>query len=133
VAIGSREAVGASRIGEPVWRHLIGRIFNLGVRLIAVPGIHDTQCGYKLFSAAATERLFATGRLNGFAFDVELLYLARRAGLQIREVPITWHHRPGSRVRLGTGLAAFLQILQIRWNDLLGRYDAELQRAHQTS
>jgi glycosyltransferase involved in cell wall biosynthesis len=131
VAIASREAPGARRVGEPLARHLIGRLFNLGVRVAAVPGIQDTQCGYKLFSAHATEQLFTTGRLNGFAFDVELLYLARRAGLRIREVPITWYHRPGSRVRLGTGLAAFVQILQIRWNDLLGRYDAGLRRLHQ--
>jgi dolichyl-phosphate beta-glucosyltransferase len=131
VAIASREAPGARRIGEPLARHLIGRLFNLGVRIVAVPGIHDTQCGYKLFSAEATERLFTTGRLNGFAFDVELLFLARRAGLRVREVPITWYHRKGSRVRFGTGLSAFLQILQIRWNDLLGRYDAGLCRVQQ--
>jgi glycosyltransferase involved in cell wall biosynthesis len=131
VIIASREAPGARRIGEPWSRHLIGRLFNLVVRLVAVPGVQDTQCGYKLFSAQAVQRLFPVGRLNGFAFDVELLYLARRAGLRIREVPITWRYRPGSRVRLRTGLAAFLQILEIRWNDLLGRYDAAARRIHQ--
>jgi dolichyl-phosphate beta-glucosyltransferase len=131
VTIASREAPGAQRIGEPWSRHLIGRAFNLAVRMLAVPGVHDTQCGYKLFSAQAVQDLFPIARLDGFAFDVELLYLATRAGMQIREVPVTWVHRPGSRVRIRTGLVAFLQILQIRWNDLLGRYDAVPRRVHQ--
>ena len=123
VAVASREAPGAQRIGEPMTRHLIGRVFNLCVRMLVVPGIHDTQCGYKLFSAAAAKDLFATGRLNGFAFDVELLFLARRAGLTIREVPVTWRHKPGSRVRTLSGLKAFAQLVEIRRNSLLGRYD----------
>lgn len=131
VTIASREAPGARRIGEPWSRHVIGRVFNLIVRLVAVPGVHDTQCGYKLFSARAVQQLFPIARLNGFAFDVELLYLARRAGLRIREVPVTWSYRPGSRVRVRTGLLAFLQILEIRWNDLLGRYDSAARRLQQ--
>lgn len=131
VIIASREAPGARRIDEPWSRHTIGRLFNVVVRVIAVPGIQDTQCGYKLFSAQAVQQLFPSARLNGFAFDVELLYLARRAGLRIREVPITWRHRPGSRVRLRTGLVAFLQVLAIRWNDLRGRYDTAARRIHQ--
>jgi glycosyltransferase involved in cell wall biosynthesis len=124
VAIASREAPGAERVGEPLSRHLIGRVFNAVVRLLVVPGIRDTQCGYKLFTASAAERLFSVSRLDGFAFDVELLFLARRSGLVVKEVPVTWHHRPGSRVRVATGMAAFGQLLTIRWNSLRGRYDA---------
>jgi glycosyltransferase involved in cell wall biosynthesis len=123
VAVGSREARGAKRIDEPAWRHVLGRIFNWYVRLLAVPGIHDTQCGYKLFSADAARTLFSISRLDGFAFDVEVLYLARRAGMTIREVPIVWRHRRGSRLHMRGGVAAFLQVLVIRWNDMLGRYD----------
>lgn len=130
VAIGSREVPGSRRIGEPLWRHIVGRAFNVCVRLLAVRGIRDTQCGYKLFTAEAAARLFGTARLNGFAFDVELLFLARRAGLRVREVPITWRHRSGTRVNLRTGVVGFFQILQIRWNDLLGRYDHGLRGAH---
>jgi glycosyltransferase involved in cell wall biosynthesis len=130
VIIASREAPGARRLGEPWPRHLIGRLFNLLVRIAAVPGIQDTQCGYKMFSARAVRQLFPFTRLNGFAFDVELLYLARRLGLRVHEVGITWSYRPGSQVRLRTGLLAFLQILAIRWNALLGRYDAA-QHIHQ--
>ena len=133
VAIGSREAPGSRRIGEPAWRHIVGRAFNVYVRLLAVRGIRDTQCGYKLFTAEAATRLFGTARLDGFAFDVELLFLARRAGLRVREVPITWRHRSGTRVNLRTGVVGFLQILQIRWNDLLGRYDHGLRGAHQAT
>ena len=129
VIVGSREARGAERLGEPLSRHLIGRAFNMLVRLLAVPGIDDTQCGAKLFSEAAARTLFGRARLNGFAFDVELLYLARRSGLTIREVPVRWHYGKGSRVRVTTGLRAFLQILLIRWNDLQGRYDHELSDA----
>jgi dolichyl-phosphate beta-glucosyltransferase len=131
VTIASREAPGARRVAEPSSRHLIGRIFNLLVRTIAVPDIHDTQCGYKLFSARAARHLFPAGRLNGFAFDVELLYLAQRAGFSIREVPVTWHYRPGSQVRVRTGVLAFLQVLAIRWNGLLGRYDAAIRAVRQ--
>jgi dolichyl-phosphate beta-glucosyltransferase len=133
VAIGSREAPGAQRIGEPLWRHVLGRIFNWYVRAIAVPGIQDTQCGYKLFSADAACKLFGASRLNGFAFDVEVLYLARRAGMTIREVPIVWHHRRGSSLRLRAGVNAFMQILTIRWNDLLGRYGQSAYRAQTKS
>jgi glycosyltransferase involved in cell wall biosynthesis len=119
VIIASREAPGARRVGEPWTRHAIGRVFNLMVRVVAVPGVHDTQCGYKMFSADAVRQLFPLVRQNGFAFDVELLYMARRAGLRIREVPITWLYRSGSQVRFRTGLAAFAHILAIRWNGLL--------------
>jgi len=126
VAIASREARGAKRIGEPFVRHLIGRLFNLCVRTLVVPGIHDTQCGYKLFTESATQALFRTSRVDGFAFDVELIFLARRAGLRVREVPIVWRHRPGSRVRMQTGLAAFRQLLEIRRNARVGRYDGLL-------
>jgi dolichyl-phosphate beta-glucosyltransferase len=127
VAIASREAPGAERIGEPLARHLIGRIFNLCVRVIVVPGVQDTQCGYKLFTGDAAQTLFAASRVDGFAFDVELIFLARRAGLQVREVPIVWRHKPGSRVGMQTGLAAFRQLLEIRRNAWLGRYDGLLE------
>jgi len=124
VSIASREAPGAERIGEPLTRHLVGRLFNLCVRLVAVPGVRDTQCGYKLFSDQATRLLFPLSRVDGFAFDVELIFMARRAGLRLREVPIVWRHKPGSRVRMKTGITAFRQLLEIRRNALLGHYAA---------
>ncbi len=125
VAIGSREAPGARRIGEPWRRHFIGRAFNCLVRFTAVRGIEDTQCGFKLFSAAAAENVFSMQRLDGWAFDVEILFLARKAGFSIGEVPIDWRCDTNSRVDLLRGGSAFLDVLRIRLNDALGKYRVE--------
>ncbi len=124
VAIGSREVEGAVRYNEPVHRHMIGRVFNNLVRVLAVPGIQDTQCGFKCLSAAATEDLFRRLQLEGWTFDVELLYLAQRRGYRIAEVPIDWTHFPGSRVRvLRDSVTMFLDLFRIRYNGLKGVYD----------
>src|SRR5262245_6735845 len=115
VVIGSREAPGAERIGESAVRHVIGRAFNWVVRIVALPGHQDTQCGFKLFSATVVESVFPRLTVNGFAFDVEMLLLARLAGLDVREVGICWHGRPDSRVALARGAQAFADVLRIRW------------------
>jgi hypothetical protein len=115
IAIASREAPGARRFNEPAYRHLIGRAFNLLVRWLAIPEIHDTQCGFKLFRAAAAEDLFSVQRLDGWTFDVEVLYIALRRGYRIVEVPIPWTHHPGSRVRvLRDSVTMFLDLFRIR-------------------
>jgi len=114
VIIGSREAPGAERIGESRARRVSGRIFNALVRLFAVPGIRDSQCGYKMLSAEAVSALAPHLTIDGFAFDVELLYLARLAGFRIREVGIVCHCRQDSRVRVRAGLASVLDVLRIR-------------------
>ena len=124
VVIGSREAEGARRVGEPWSRHAIGRVFNWVARLLAVRAIRDTQCGYKLFSGESAAVLFRHQTIDGFAFDVELLLLARRAGFPIAEVGIVWICRTDSRVGFRRGLAAFGQLLRIRWNAWRGRYAA---------
>jgi dolichyl-phosphate beta-glucosyltransferase len=123
IVIGSREGADARRQGEPWTRHALGRVFNWIVQAVAVPGIHDTQCGYKLFSAQSAVTLFPHARVAGFAFDVEVLLMARRAGFDVREVGITWNCRAESRVTLARGAAAFASILRIRWNAWTGRYD----------
>ena len=114
VIIGSREAPGAERIGESHGRRLSGRIFNALVRTFTVPGIRDSQCGYKMLSEEAVATLAPHLTIDGFAFDVELLYLARLAGFRIREVGITCHCRQDSRVRVRAGMAAVLDVLRIR-------------------
>jgi glycosyltransferase involved in cell wall biosynthesis len=122
VLIGSREAPGAERVGEPWRRHIAGRAFNSLVRLCVLPGIQDTQCGFKLFSAEAVTALFPRTTIDGFAFDVEVLTLARRGGYGVREVGVEWHCRADSRVSIWRGAAAFADILRVSWNGWSGRY-----------
>jgi dolichyl-phosphate beta-glucosyltransferase len=100
IAIGSREGPGAVRIGEPLHRHLIGRVFNTLVRAMVLPGIQDTQCGFKLFTAAAVDAVLPTTGIEGWSFDVELLASARAQGWRICEVPIEWHYGQESKVRV---------------------------------
>lgn len=124
VAIGTREGSGARRVGEPPLRHLAGRAFNLLVRTTTVPGIQDTQCGFKLFTARAVEEIFPYVSTPGWAFDIEVLYLARRRGLRVCEVPIEWHFREDSRVRLWRDTIGMCrELLRIRVRGWLGRYD----------
>ena len=122
VIVGSREAEGARRVGEPWTRHVIGRVFNWAVKLLVLRGIDDTQCGFKLFSARAAQLLFPLQQLDGFGFDVELLFLARRAGLAVREIPITWVYGRGSKVNVVSGVRGFLDLLAVRWHQLRGAY-----------
>jgi glycosyltransferase involved in cell wall biosynthesis len=123
IAIASREAPGAVRYDEPAHRHWVGRGFNLLVRLLAVPGLHDTQCGFKCFRADAAEELFRLQVLDGWTFDVEVLFLARRMGYRVAEIPIPWYYVPGSRVRLlRDSIAMLTDLLRIRWYAARGRY-----------
>jgi glycosyltransferase involved in cell wall biosynthesis len=127
IAIASREAPGAVRYGEPAHRHWIGRAFNLIVRLLAVPGFQDTQCGFKCFRAEAAEALFPLQRLEGWTFDVELLFVAVRQGYRLVEVPIPWHYYPGSRVSLlRDSLAMFADLFRIRSNWRRGLYSPQV-------
>jgi len=122
IIVGSREAKGARRVGEPWLRHVIGRGFNWAVKLLVLRGIDDTQCGFKLFSARAAQLLFPLQQLDGFGFDVEILFLARRGGLVIREVPITWVYRRESKVNVMSGGRAFVDLFAVRWHQLRGAY-----------
>jgi glycosyltransferase involved in cell wall biosynthesis len=123
IVIGSRQIAGARRFGEPRSRHMMGRLFNWCVRLVAVSDFEDTQCGFKCFSAEAAEKLFPLQRSSGFGFDVEVLYLASRAGLDMVEMPIDWYHQPNSKVRPLVDSALMLRdALAIRLNSLRGRY-----------
>lgn len=123
IALGSREIPGAHRFDEPRRRHLMGRLFNGITRTFAVPGVRDTQCGFKCFRGTVADRLFPLQRTSGFGFDVEILYLARRMGLRLVEVPIDWYHRANSKVRpLQDGFNMTADIFRVRWNTWRGRY-----------
>ena len=125
VVVGSREGVGAIRYGEPGYRHIMGRVFNKIVQAMAVPDVEDTQCGFKGFSASAAKHLFGLQTLNGWAFDVEVLYLARKFGYRIAELPVEWRFNDDTKVRaLRDTWAMLTDIVTIRINDLLGRYGA---------
>ena len=106
IAIASREAPGAVRIGEPAFRHLTGRVFNLLIRSLVLPGLQDTQCGFKSFRAAVAEDLFSHQILTGWSFDVEVLAIARRRGYRIVEVGIPWHFNEDSKIRVLKELGA---------------------------
>jgi dolichyl-phosphate beta-glucosyltransferase len=123
VAIASRAAEGARiEVHQPWFRENVGRLFNVVVRALAVGGLKDTQCGFKLFTAEAAREAFSLARLDGFSFDVEALFIARAHGRRIAEVPVVWRNDAATRVGLGKGARAFLDVLQIRWNAGRGRY-----------
>ncbi len=123
VAIGSREGPGARRVGEPLARHLMGRTFNRAVQALILPGIEDTQCGFKMFSARAAGDIFPRVTVEGWAFDIEVLYLARLLGYRVVEVPIEWHYREASQVSMVRDSAGMLrEVLRIRRRAARGEY-----------
>ncbi len=126
IAIGSREAPGAIRYDEPLFRHLGGRLMNYFIQLFALPGLNDTQCGFKCFSASAAKLLFPHQTLSGWSFDIELLFIARRAGLTITEIPIPWIYHQESKVNaFQDAVKILLDIRTIRKNNNQGLYDPE--------
>lgn len=123
IAIASREAPGSRRIGEPEIRHIMGRVFNFIVKVVAVRGLNDTQCGFKCFRRDVALELFPLQTINGWSFDVELLFIAQRRGFRIDEIPITWYYKDHSKIKpLRDSLNMFLETLKIRMNDWRGRY-----------
>lgn len=123
VAIASREAAGAVRYGEPPYRHLMGRLYNLLVRLLLLPGIQDTQCGFKGFRRGTIQPLFSRQGMGGWGFDVELLYLARQLGYRTVEVPVHWTFGRHSRVRPWRDSWRMTRdLLQVRWQAWRGDY-----------
>ena len=125
VAIASREAKGAKRVDEPEYRHLIGRAFNLLVKLIVLPGVEDSQCGFKWFSAEAAQRIFPLQTMSGWSFDVEVLAIARELGYTITEVPVTWYYQKGSRINvLKDSWRMFRDLWRIRRKREQGKYRA---------
>jgi dolichyl-phosphate beta-glucosyltransferase len=124
IAIASRALPGSNLSVRQSWhRRLVGRAGNLLVRLLAVHGIADTQCGFKLFPREVARRLFGAQLMAGIAFDMEILFLAQRLKLRIAEVPVTWRDDPDTRIsRVWGSLDAVKDLLRIRLNWALGRY-----------
>jgi dolichyl-phosphate beta-glucosyltransferase len=126
VAVGSRAVPRDAdvHVQRRWYRHVMGRTFHWLVETLAVKGVRDTQCGFKLFRGAVAHDLFSRMRMSGFSFDVEVLLMAQRRGYRIAEVPINWIHQPGSKVdvvRDSVRMAA--DLFAIRTNCLRGEYD----------
>jgi len=124
IAIASREAPGSVRYNEPYYRHFTGRVFNTLIRLLVLPGLQDTQCGFKCIRAQVARDIFRYQTLTGWAFDVELLFIARRHGYRIVEIPIDWYFNADSKISVfRDSLRMFLDLLLIRRNARRGLYD----------
>jgi glycosyltransferase involved in cell wall biosynthesis len=124
VAIGSRwlqRELQTER--QPLYRQFFGRVFNLMLRALLGLPFKDTQCGFKAFTRLAAQAIFPLQRIERWGFDPEILFLARKLGLTVREVPVEWAHDERSKIHpLRDGLAIFLEMLRIRWNHVRGRY-----------
>jgi len=124
IAIGSREAKGAVRYNEPRYRHLGGRAINFLIQLFILPGLNDTQCGFKCFSAKVTDDVFNLQTLNGWSFDIELLYIARRRKYRLCEIPVHWVHHTETKVSAVRDAIRMIQdIFLIHANARRGIYD----------
>jgi dolichyl-phosphate beta-glucosyltransferase len=135
IVIATREGVGAKRIGEPFYRHLMGRVFNFWVQLIALPGINDSQCGFKLFKKSVAKEVFGMLDIYGEntkeigqpyvgAWDVEVLYIARKLGYKIKEVPVVWTFVRTPRLRpINDSIHMAIDVLKVRINGLSGKYN----------
>ena len=119
LAAGTRVQLGGAdmRISQPAWRRVGGRLFAIARRRLLLSDVDDTQCGFKAFRRPTAQAIFSRQRLDGWAFDAELLYLARKLGFSVTQVPVSWRHVEGSRFQLGAG-SAFREVrdlLRIRW------------------
>ena len=124
IAIASREAKGSVRYNEPAYRHWGGRGINLIIRLLVLPGLRDTQCGFKCFRADVAKEIFKYQTFSGISFDAEILYIARLRGLKIVELPIPWYYSDESRINLLTDTLALIRdLITIRRKPRSGRYD----------
>jgi len=123
VVIGSREAPGAKRYNEPNSRHIGGRMVNLVIRVLALPGLQDTQCGFKMFRAEPARELFSRQTMTGWSFDIELLFIARRRGCTIKEIGIPWYYSEFSHVSpVKDALRMLVDIGKMWLNVVRGRY-----------
>ena len=125
VVMASRTIPGSQIVGWRPWHRLLsGKLFNLLVRLLAVPKLTDTQCGFKGFTRESALKIFSNCQIDGFAFDVEVLYLANKYGFRIKEVPVRWHNSPQTKVNVLRHTIPMLEeLLQVKLNDFMKRYE----------
>ena len=125
MVIGSIAVAGhkVSAGSEPIWRRILGKLGNLFIQIMAVPGIHDTQRGFKLVTAKAAERIFPKLLITRWGFDIEVLVLARKFGFKIKELPVDWKNDPNSKVGLKAYVQVLIETMKIRLNLLTGKYN----------
>jgi glycosyltransferase involved in cell wall biosynthesis len=125
LAIGSRWLDSSTQTErQSRFRQLAGRAFNLLLRIILGLRYKDTQCGFKAFTAVAARRIFPCQRIERWGFDPEILFLARKSGLRVVEVPVAWAHDERSKIHpLSDGPRMFWEMLRVRWNDWTGKYE----------
>ena len=125
IVFGSRDVAGSDvQVHQPWWRESSGKIFNRFVRILTGLPYRDTQCGFKLFRMSRCRKLFERQTILDFGFDVELLYVGRKWGLAMKEVPVVWRHSPGSKVQfVPHAFGMLVDLFKIRWNDARGRYE----------
>ncbi|MDD5605868.1 MAG: glycosyltransferase family 2 protein [Patescibacteria group bacterium] len=125
VVFGSRHCSGAKIHVSQVWyRIILSRLSNILIRLLAVPGVCDTQCGFKLFEHTAGKNIFANVTINRWGFDFEALMIARRLRYKIKEVGIEWHNDPESKFASREAIRTLIDLFKIKRNILRGDYDA---------
>jgi dolichyl-phosphate beta-glucosyltransferase len=131
IAIGSRWLRAETQTQrQPLHRQIFGRIFNLLLRLSLGLQFKDTQCGFKAFKQRAVQAIFPRQRIERWGFDPEILFLARKFGFKVEEIPVLWGHSGGTRIHpLIDGSRMFMEMLHIRWNDLSGKYDSSVRAA----
>jgi dolichyl-phosphate beta-glucosyltransferase len=124
IAIGSRWLRAETQTQrQPLYRQILGRVFNLLLRITLGLNFADTQCGFKAFKRSAAQAIFPLQRIERWGFDPEILFLARKLGFKVQEVPVAWGHSGGTRINpLIDGSRMFQEMLHIRWNDLTGKY-----------
>ncbi len=127
IVIGSRDrkdAPGAKQaVPQAFLKRQLGNTGNILIQLLAVPGVWDTQCGFKAFSAKATHDIFSRSKINRWGFDIEALALARKLGYKIGIIPVYWVNQPGSKVNLRGYLNTFRELFKVRWNLIRGKYN----------
>lgn len=126
IVVGSRAAGGREanvKIEQPLYRRMLAKSANLVIRIMAVHGISDTQCGFKCFSAESVENIFSRSKISRWGFDIEALAIAQKKGYKVKEVPVSWYNRAESRVRPIKGAITTLgELIKIKWNLIMGKY-----------
>jgi|SRR5579871_184399 len=127
IAIGSRWLRTETQTQrQPLYRQVFGRVYNIALRLTLGLQFADTQCGFKAFKQEAAQAIFPLQKIERWGFDPEVLFLARKFGFKVKEIPVLWGHSGGTRIHpIKDGARMFLEMLHIRWNDVTGKYDPD--------